>query len=197
MCFRRNYHRYTCRPHSYEEESEVPVVQKVAGNQVAITGDFEVDYDLFSQKYEYPELDFIRDSIDKFVIFDDSDSYFPILNDEMQCIDWVKNDWDIHEMGEHGNEAEYNKMVKYKDILLRQLKMEGNEDPITAYIKKLNSLMPYKLYVPLYDKEHRYGSNINFFIKGMKDNFPGFTQRWCNGRIKYLCNHRVFKDTGK
>ena len=180
---------------AYEEESEVPVVQKVAGNQVAITGDFEIDYDLFSQKYEYPELDFIRDSIDKFVIFDDDDSYFPILNDDLQCIDWVRSDWDIHEMGEHGNLEEYNKMVKYKDVLIKQLEIEGNEDPISAYIKKLNSLMPYKLYVPLYDKEHRYGSNINFFMKGMKDNFPGFTQRWCNGRIKYLTENRVFKVT--
>ena len=69
---------------AYEEESEVPVVQKVANNQVAITGDFEVDYDLFSQKYDYPQLDFIKDSIDKFVVFDDDDSYYPVLNDEFQ-----------------------------------------------------------------------------------------------------------------
>lgn len=68
---------------AYEDETEVPVVQKVAGNNVAITGDFEVDYDLFSQKYEYPQLDFIKDSVDKFVVFDDEDSYFPILNEEM------------------------------------------------------------------------------------------------------------------
>ena len=181
---------------AYEEETEVPVVQKVAGNQVAITGDFEVDYDLFSQKYEYPEIDFIKDSIDKFVVFDDDDSYFPILNEDLQCIDWVKSDWDIHEMGEHGNKEEYDKMVKYKDIYINILKAEKNDDPMAAYIKKLNSLMPYKLFVPLYDKEHRFGSNIDFFMKGMKDNFPGFTQRWCNGRIKYLTQNRVFKVTG-
>lgn len=181
---------------AYEEETEVPVVQKVAGNQVAITGDFEVDYDLFSQKYEYPEIDFIKDSIDKFVVFDDDDSYFPILNEDLQCIDWVKSDWDIHEMGEHGNKEEYDKMVKYKDIYINILKAEKNDNPMAAYIKKLNSLMPYKLFVPLYDKEHRFGSNIDFFMKGMKDNFPGFTQRWCNGRIKYLTQNRVFKVTG-
>lgn len=181
---------------AYEEETEVPVVQKVAGNQVAITGDFEVDYDLFSQKYEYPEIDFIKDSIDKFVVFDDDDSYFPILNEDLQCIDWVKSDWDIHEMGEHGNKEEYDKMVKYKDVYINILKAEKNENPMAAYIKKLNSLMPYKLFVPLYDKEHRFGSNIDFFMKGMKDNFPGFTQRWCNGRIKYLTQNRVFKVTG-
>jgi hypothetical protein len=171
---------------AYEEESEVPVVQKVAGNQVAITGDFEVDYDLFSQKYEYPEIDFIRDSIDKFVIFDDDDSYFPILNEDLQCIDWVKNDWDLHELGEHGNKEEYDKMCKYKDIYINILKAEGEEDPMKAYIKKLNSLMPYKIYTPLYDKEHRYGANIDFFMTGMHDKYPGFTQRWCGGRIKYL-----------
>ena len=68
---------------AYEDESEVPVVQKVANNNVAINGQFEVDYDLFSQKYEYPEIDFVRDSIDKFVIFDDEDSYFPVLNEEL------------------------------------------------------------------------------------------------------------------
>lgn len=181
---------------AYEEETEVPVVQKVAGNQVAITGDFEVDYDLFSQKYEYPEIDFIKDGIDKFVVFDDDDSYFPILNEDLQCIDWVKSDWDIHEMGEHGNKEEYDKMVKYKDIYINILKAEKNDNPMAAYIKKLNSVMPYKLYVPLYDKEHRFGSNIDFFMKGMKDNFPGFTQRWCNGRIKYLTQNRVFKVTG-
>lgn len=181
---------------SYEEETEVPVVQKVSGNQVALTGDFEVDYDLFSQKYEYPEIDFVRDSIDKFVIFDDDDSYFAILNEDMQCIDWVKSDWDIHEMGAHGNEAEYNKMIKYKDLFIRQFKIEGAENPMGEYIKKLNSLIPYKLYVTLYDKEHRYGANIDFFMKGMRDNFPGFTQRWCNGRIKFLTENRVFKDTG-
>lgn len=181
---------------AYEEEKDVPVVQKVAGNQVAITGDFEVDYDLFSQKYEYPEIDFIRDSIDKFVVFDDEDSYFPILNEELQCIDWVKNDWDLHELGEHGNKEEYDKMCKYKDIYINILKADGEKDPMAAYIKKLNSIMPYKVYTTLYEKEHRFGSNIDFFVKGMKDNFPGFTQRWCNGRIKYLTQHRIFKQTG-
>ena len=181
---------------AYEEESEVPVVQKVAGNQVAITGDFEVDYDLFSQKYEYPEIDFIRDSIDKFVIFDDDDSYFPILNEDLQCIDWVKNDWDLHELGEHGNKEEYDKMCKYKDIYINIFKADGEEDPMKAYIKKLNSLMPYKIYTPLYDKEHRYGANIDFFMTGMHDKYPGFTQRWCGGRIKYLTQNRVFKVTG-
>lgn len=182
---------------AYEDEKEVPVVQKVANNNVAINGQFEVDYDLFSQKYDYPELDFIRDSIDKFVIFDDEDSYYAVLNDDMQCIDWVKSDWDIHEMGEHGNKEEYDKMCRYKNVYLNILKAEGNDNPMAAYIKKLNSVMPYKLYVPLYDKEHRYGANIDFFMKGMKDNYPGFTQRWCNGRIKYLTENRVFKDTGK
>lgn len=180
---------------AYEDESEIPVVQKVANNNVAINGQFEVDYDLFSQKYEYPEIDFIRDSIDKFVVFDDDDSYFPILNEDMQCIDFVKNDWDIHELGEHGNKEEYDKMIKYKDICLKQLEIEGEEDPMAAYIKKLNSVMPYKIYVPLYDKEHRYGSNIDFFVKGMKEKFPGFTMRWCNGRIKFLTQNRVFKVT--
>lgn len=68
---------------AYEDETEVPVVQKVANNNVAINGQFEVDYDLFSQKYDYPQLDFIKDSVDKFVIFDDEDSYYPILNEEM------------------------------------------------------------------------------------------------------------------
>ena len=181
---------------AYEEEADVPVVQKVAHNQVAITGDFEVDYDLFSQKYDYPYLDFIKDSIDKFVVFDDQDCYYPILNDDMQCIDWVKSDWDIHEMGEHGNKGEYDKMLRYKDLYISMFKAEGAEDPMAAYISKLNQLIPYKLYVPLYDNEHRYGSNIDFFVKGMRDNFPGYTQRWCNGRIKYLTQNRVFKDTG-
>lgn len=181
---------------AYEDEKEVPVVQKVAGNNVAINGDFEIDYDLFSQKYDYPELDFIKDSIDKFVIFDDDDSYYAVLNEDMQCLDWVKSDWDIHEMGEHGDEIEYNKMIKYKDIYLKQFEMKGEENPMAAYIKKLNSIMPYKLYTPLYDKEHRYGANIDFFTKGIKDNFPGFTQRWCGGRIKFLCQNRVFKNTG-
>ena len=181
---------------AYEEEKEIPVVQKVAHNQVAITGDFEVDYDLFSQKYDYPELDFVRDSIDKFVVFDDEDSYYPVLNDELQCIDWVKSDWNIHEMGDHGNKEEYDKMLKYKDILIKQLEREGEKNPMAAFIKKLNQFIPYKLYVPLYDKEHRYGSNIDFFMRGMKDNFPGYTQRWCNGRIKYLTQNRVFKVTG-
>lgn len=181
---------------AYEDETEVPVVQKVAGNNVAITGDFEVDYDLFSQKYEYPQLDFIKDSVDKFVVFDDEDSYFPILNEEMQCIDWVKSDWDIHELGEHGNKEEYDKMIKYKDIYLMQFKSEGEEDPMKAYIKRLNALIPYKVYTTLYDKDHRYGCNIDFFLKGMREHFAGFTQRWCNGRIKYLTQNRVFKDTG-
>lgn len=181
---------------AYEDETEVPVVQKVAGNNVAINGQFEVDYDLFSQKYDYPQLDFIKDSVDKFVIFDDEDSYYPILNEEMQCIDWVKSDWDIHELGEHGNKEEYDKMVKYKDIYLMQFKSEGEEDPMKAYIKRLNSLIPYKVYTPLYDKEHRYGCNIDFFVRGMREHFAGFTQRWCNGRIKYLTQNRVFKDTG-
>lgn len=181
---------------AYEDETEVPVVQKVANNNVAINGQFEVDYDLFSQKYDYPQLDFIKDSVDKFVIFDDEDSYYPILNEEMQCIDWVKSDWDIHELGEHGNKEEYDKMVKYKDIYLMQFKSEGEEDPMKAYIKRLNSLIPYKVYTPLYDKEHRYGCNIDFFVRGMREHFAGFTQRWCNGRIKYLTQNRVFKDTG-
>lgn len=181
---------------AYEDESEIPVVQKVANNNVAINGQFEVDYDLFSQKYDYPELDFIKDSVDKFVIFDDDDSYYAVLNEDMQCLDWVKSDWDIHEMGEHGDEIEYNKMIKYKSIYLKQFEIKGEENPMAAYIKKLNSVMPYKLYTPLYDKEHRYGANIDFFMKGIKDKFPGFTQRWCGGRIKYLCQNRVFKDTG-
>lgn len=181
---------------AYEEESEIPIVQKVANNNVAINGQFEIDYDLFSQKYEYPELDFIRDSIDKFVVFDDDDSYYPVLNEELQCIDWVKSDWDIHEMGAHGNLEEYNKMIKYKDFYIKQYEIEGETDPMKLFIKKLNNIMPYKLYTPLYDKEHRYGSNIDFFMRGMRDNFPGFTERWCNGRIKYLTLNRVFKDTG-
>lgn len=181
---------------SYEDEKEVPVVQKVANNAVAITGDFEVDYDLFSQKYDYPELDFVRDSVDKFVIFDDDDSYYPVLNDELQCIDWVKSDWDIHEMGENGNREEYDNMLRLKNLYIKRFEIDGEKDPMAAYIKRLNQLMPYKLYVPLYDKEHRYGSNIDYFMKGMKDNFPGYTQRWCNGRIKYLTENRVFKVTG-
>ena len=181
---------------SYEKETEVPVVQKVAGNQVALTGDFEIDYDLFSQKYDYPELDFIRDSIDKFVIFDDNDSYYAVLNEDMQCIDWVKSDWDIHEMGAHGNKEEYDKLVKYKDVYIKQFEMAGEENPMGVYIKKLNNVMPYKLYTPLYDNEHRYGANIDFFMKGIRQNYPGFTERWCGGRIKYLCQNRIFKDTG-
>ena len=160
---------------AYEEESEVPVVQKVANNNVAINGQFDVDYDLFSQKYEYPQLDFVKDSIDKFVVFDDDDSYFPILNEDLQCIDWVKNDWDIHEMGEHGDLDEYNRMIKYKNVYLKQYEIEKKENPMGEYIRKLNSIMPYKLYTPLYDKEHRYGANIEFFVKGMRDKFPGFT----------------------
>lgn len=181
---------------AYENEQEVPVVQKVAGNNVAITGDFEIDYDLFSQTYDYPELDFIKDSVDKFVVFDDEDSYYPVLNDELQCIDWVKSDWDIHEMGENGNKEEYDKMLRFKNLYVKRFEIEGEKDPMAAYIKRLNQLMPYKLYVPLYDKEHRYGSNIDYFMKGMKENFPGYTQRWCNGRIKYLTENRVFKVTG-
>lgn len=181
---------------AYEDETEVPVVQKVANNNVAINGQFEVDYDLFSQKYDYPQLDFIKDSVDKFVVFDDEDSYYPILNEEMQCIDFVKSDWDIHELGEHGNKEEYDKMIRYKNVYLKQLELSGEKDPMAAYIKKLNSVMPYKVYTPLYDKEHRYGCNIDFFVKGMREKFPGFTQRWCNGRIKYLCQNRIFKDTG-
>ena len=180
---------------AYEDENEVPVVQKVANNNVAINGQFEVDYDLFSQKYEYPEIDFIRDSIDKFVIFDNDDSYFPILNEEMQCIDFVKNDYDLHELGEHGDKGEYEKMCKYKDIYINIFKANGEEDPMKAYIKKLNSVMPYKIYTPLYDNEHRYGANIDFFMKGMRDNFPGFTMRWCGGRVKFLCQNRIFKVT--
>lgn len=182
---------------AYEDEKEVPVVQKVANNNVAITGDFEIDYDVFSQKYEYPNVDFLAQSVDKFVVFDDEDSYFAILNEDMQCIDWVKNDWDIHELGEHGNKKEYEKMMKYKDVYISQFKAEGEEDPMRAYIKRLNSVMPYKIYTILYENEHRYGCNIDFFMKGMKDNFPGFTQRWCNGRIKYLCQNRIFKVTNK
>lgn len=181
---------------AYEDETEVPVVQKVANNNVAINGQFEIDYDLFSQKYDYPQLDFIKDSVDKFVIFDDEDSYFPVLNEDMQCIDWVKSDWDIHELGEHGNKEEYDKMIKYKDIYLMQYKSEGEEDPMRKYIKVLNQLIPYKVYTTLYDNEHRYGCNIDFFLKGMREHFAGFTQRWCNGRIKYLTQNRVFKDTG-
>jgi hypothetical protein len=64
------------------------------------------------------------------------------------------------------------------------------------YIKVLNQLIPYKVYTTLYDNEHRYGCNIDFFLKGMREHFAGFTQRWCNGRIKYLTQNRVFKDTG-
>ena len=181
---------------AYEDETEVPVVQKVANNNVAINGQFEIDYDLFSQKYDYPELDFIRDSVDKFVIFDDDDSYYAVLNEDMQCIDWVKSDWDIHEMGAHGNKEEYDRLVKYKDVYIKQFEMAGEENPMGAYIKKLNSVIPYKLYTPLYDGEHRFGANIDFFMKGMKATYPGFTQRWCNGRIKYLTQNRIFKETG-
>lgn len=178
---------------SYENEDEVPTVLKVDKNKVALTGEFEVDYDLFSQKYDYPDVNFITDSIDNFVIFDGEDCYYAVLNDDFQCFDWVKSDFDIHEMGEHGDLEKYNKMIKYKDIYIKEFENQKFENPVREYIKELNKVMPYKLYTPLYDNEYRYGANITYFAAKLKELFSGYGMRWCNSRIKFLCQNRIFK----
>ena len=53
---------------AYENEDEIPLLQRVSGNDVATTGDYAKQFDIFNQSLEYPNgLDFLRDSCNNFL----------------------------------------------------------------------------------------------------------------------------------
>lgn len=166
---------------AYESEIEIPKAERIDGNNVGTTGDFARPYDVFIQEDYYPtKPSFFRDSIDNIFISDVYDRcYFPIINEELQSIDWVSTPDNLNEIGKGGDEEKYNALMTYSDYYIEKY---GEEE----YISELESSIPYDIAIPLYANGNRYGENCEMFMVGLFKTYRGFTHRYCDSNIKFI-----------
>lgn len=166
---------------AYENEEEIPLLQRVPGNEVATTGEFAAQYDIFNQAVEYPDpLNFLRDSVNNYYIKADNGFYYYfIINDELQCFDIVKSEIDISTIGKSGNIEKFNTLTKYKDFFVDQYGLENYNNEVMAVI-------PYSITTPLYDNHTIYGQNLTLFVNKAREKFPGYSVRYSDGNVKYL-----------
>lgn len=166
---------------AYEGEKEIPRAERVDGNEVATSGDFARPWDVFIQEDRYPKQpSFMRDSIDNYFVADTyGRCYFPVVNEELQCIDWVSCPEDLASIGKNGDEARYNALINYQEYFMEQY---GEEE----YFKALEEVQPYEIAIPLLKGGNRYGENCQGFISGIKKVYTGFTYQYADGNIKYL-----------
>ena len=166
---------------AYENEEEIPLLQRVSGNDVATTGDYAKQFDIFNQALEYPNgLDFLRDSCNNFYMQTDNGKYYYfVINRKLQCFDIVNTDIDISKIDKGGDTQKYNKMIKYRDILKKQYG-ENNYD------KELLKIMPFDITNPIYLNHNIYGQNLTLFVNAAHEKYPGYSVRYCDGNVKYL-----------
>lgn len=166
---------------AYENEDEIPLLQRVPGNEVATSGTFAEQYDIFNQAIVYPDqLNFLRDSVNNYYIKADNGKYYYfIINEELQCFDIVQSEINISEIGKTGDERRFNTLTKYRDAFINQY---GEEN----YNNELMLSLPYSITVPLYDNHTIYGQNLTLFVESARKKFPGYSVRYADGNVKYL-----------
>lgn len=165
---------------AYENEDEIPLLQRVPGNDVATSGDFAKSFDIFDQEREYPNVDFLRDSVNNFYMRGDNDKYyFFILNTVKQCFDIVSTNTVIDDIGKSGDEKRYNTLIRYRDIFIAQY---GEE----YYNREVETMLPYDITIPIYNHHTIYGQNLSLFVDKAREKFRGYSVRYCDGNVKYL-----------
>lgn len=171
-----------------ESESELPRAERFENNDVVTTGDFAKVWDVFDYDDRYDhKLSFLRDSIDNYFICDDyGRCYFPVVNDDKQCIDWIKADDDLREIGKNGNYNNYNQLIEYQEYFTE---MYGEDD----YMSALTDAIPYEVATPLYSDENRYGENCSDFRYGVSRNYGGYTYMYCDGNIKRIVEQVIMR----
>lgn len=165
---------------AYENEDEIPLLQRVPGNDVATSGDFAKSFDIFDQEREYPNIDFLRDSVNNFYMRGDNDKYyFFILNTVKQCFDIVSTNTVIDDIGKSGDEKRYNTLIRYRDIFISQY---GEE----YYNREVETMLPYDITIPIYNHHTIYGQNLSLFVDKAREKYRGYSVRYCDGNVKYL-----------
>ena len=165
---------------AYENEDEIPLLQRVPGNEVATSGDFAKSFDIFDQEREYPNVDFLRDSVNNFYMRGDNDKYyFFILNTVKQCFDIVSTNTIIDDIGKSGDKKRYNTLIRYRDIFIAQY---GEE----YYNREVETMLPYDITIPIYNHHTIYGQNLSMFVDKAREKFRGYSVRYCDGNVKYL-----------
>lgn len=165
---------------AYENEDEIPLLQRVPGNDVATSGDFAKSFDIFDQEREYPNVDFLRDSVNNFYMRGDNDKYyFFILNTVKQCFDIVSTNTIIDDIGKSGDEKRYNTLIRYRDIFIAQY---GEE----YYNREVETMLPYDITIPIYNHHTIYGQNLSLFVDKAREKYRGYSVRYCDGNVKYL-----------
>lgn len=165
---------------AYENEDEIPLLQRVPGNDVATSGDFAKSFDIFDQEREYPNVDFLRDSVNNFYMRGDNDKYyFFILNTVKQCFDIVSTNTVIDDIGKSGDEKRYNTLIRYRDIFIAQY---GEE----YYNREVETMLPYDITIPIYNHHTIYGQNLSLFVDKAREKYRGYSVRYCDGNVKYL-----------
>lgn len=165
---------------AYENEDEIPLLQRVPGNDVATSGDFAKSFDIFDQEREYPNVDFLRDSVNNFYMRGDNDKYyFFILNTVKQCFDIVSTNTVIDDIGKSGDEKRYNTLIRYRDIFIAQY---GEE----YYNREVETMLPYDITIPIYNHHTIYGQNLSLFVDKARKKYRGYSVRYCDGNVKYL-----------
>lgn len=165
---------------AYENEDEIPLLQRVPGNDVATSGDFAKSFDIFDQEREYPNVDFLRDSVNNFYMRGDNDKYyFFILNTVKQCFDIVSTNTVIDNIGKSGDEKRYNTLIRYRDIFIAQY---GEE----YYNREVETMLPYDITIPIYNHHTIYGQNLSLFVDKAREKYRGYSVRYCDGNVKYL-----------
>lgn len=165
---------------AYENEDEIPLLQRVPGNDVATSGDFAKSFDIFDQEREYPNVDFLRDSVNNFYMRGDNDKYyFFILNTVKQCFDIVSTNTVIDDIGKSGDEKRYNTLIRYRDIFISQY---GEE----YYNREVETMLPYDITIPIYNSHTIYGQNLSLFVDKAREKYRGYSVRYCDGNVKYL-----------
>lgn len=173
---------------AYENETEIPKAERLDGNEVATTGNFGKVWDVFDQKERYPNpVSFLRDSIDNYFIADTFNRcYFAVINDEMQCIDWITTTDDLTQIGKSGNLDEYRALIEYREYFIN---LYGETD----YEAAVMGAMPYEITYPLYCDGNRYGENCDDFLTGIRRIYRGYTYQYCDSNIKYLFERIVLR----
>lgn len=165
---------------AYENEDEIPLLQRVPGNDVATSGDFAKSFDIFDQEREYPNVDFLRDSVNNFYMRGDNDKYyFFILNTVKQCFDIVSTNTVIDDIGKSGDEKRYNTLIRYRDIFIAQY---GEK----YYNREVETMLPYDITIPIYNHHTIYGQNLSLFVDKAREKYRGYSVRYCDGNVKYL-----------
>lgn len=174
---------------AYECEDEIPVAERLDGNEVATSGEFARPWDVFvlSERYTDPPS-FLRDSCDNYYISDVfGRCYFPVINEELQCIDWVSTPEDLTQLGKGGDEEKYNALITYEDYFIEKY---GEEE----YYQELERCLPYDIGIPLFMNRNRYGENCQGFLSGINKEYRGYTFMYCDGNIKYLFERIILQN---